>query len=384
MRTIKELQQRLDVKNDFDDRYNLSEDNKVHLLYVSPKFNATGYYRMIAPALEFNKSVTHKAIVTSIETNDFSKKFDGYVNQLDERLIAWADYIIFPFITSDIKYLLQAIQTLNPQVQLVMDLDRNYFATMQSDIPREKMTGIKLQKLQFNLGLMDLVTVPNKSFVRFLQRMLDDRLEDSSVMVHHIPSLVSRLAYEEMPPLLKNDTNKIRIGLIKPSEEELLSLKEVLVEIISSFKEVVQIVCLGIPHYSEEGDLLLKEIGVELHDTVGFSDYFQKLNELKLDFALLPAKEALYTKHQNNQLFLELSVFGIPTITSIDHSAKPLLKEGETGFLASINPEWTEALELLIKDSSLKEQLGKNALKTVWRLHGFNASQLERMTDIFI
>ena len=260
MRTIKELQARLNPKNSFDQRYNIEADDKIHLLYVSPKFNATGFYRMIAPALEINKTDTHKAIITSIETNDFSRKLSDFVNQLDERLIAWADYIIFPSLFSDVTYLMQAIKTLNPSVQLVMDLDKNYFAVPVSIPLSRKLTNEKLKRLENNLGLMDIVTVANEAFQKFLQRFIDDRLENAHTFAQYLPSLVSRYGYEEMPPLTRNTSEKLRVGLIKPNEEDLLSLKEVLFKMRKTFGEKIQFVCLGKPHSSLEGDLLLKEI----------------------------------------------------------------------------------------------------------------------------
>ena len=208
MRTIKELQQRLDFQYSFDSRYDIEQDDKIHLLYVSPKLNATGYYRMIAPALEINKTDTHKAIITSIETNDFSKKLSDFVNQLDERLIVWADYIIFPSLFSDVNYLIKAINTLNPSVQLVMDVDRNYFAVPLSIPLSQKLTEEKLKCFQSNLGLMDIVTVSNEAFQKFLQRFIDDRLENKNTFVQFIPSLVSRFGYEEMQHLLRKSTDK--------------------------------------------------------------------------------------------------------------------------------------------------------------------------------
>ncbi|WP_339625404.1 glycosyl transferase family 2 [uncultured Winogradskyella sp.] len=384
MRTIKELQLRLYPKNSFNERYDIEQDDKIHLLYVSPMLNATGYYRMIIPALEINKTDTHKAIITSIETNDFSRKLSDFVNQLDERLIAWADYIIFPPLFSDVSYLMQAIKTLNPSIQLVMDLDRNYFAIPVSIPLSRKLTTEKLKSLENNLGLMDIVTVANEAFQKFLQRFIDDRLEKANTFVQFLPSLVSRFGYEEMPPLIRNNSEKLRIGLIKPSEEDSLSLKEVLLKINSSFKKEIEFVCLGKPHSSKEVDLLLKEIDCELHDSVSFLDYFEKLNSLQLDLVLLPAKEGLYNRHQNSQLFLELSVFGIPVIASIYHPAKLLLKEGETGLLASEVPEWIENIGLLIKDVKSKERLGRNALKWSWRFQSYNAKNIELLTQIFI
>ena len=384
MRTIKELQARLNPKNSFDQRYNIEADDKIHLLYVSPKLNATGYYRMITPALEINKTDTHKAIITSIETNDFSRKFSDFVNQLDERLITWADYIIFPALFSDVTYLMQAIKTLNPSVQLVMDLDRNYFAIPVSIPLSRKLTNDKLKCLENNLGLMDIVTVANEAFQKFLQRFIDDRLENANTFVQYLPSLVSRYGYEEMPPLTRNTSEKLRVGLIKPNEEDLLSLKEVLFKMRKTFGEKIQFVCLGKPHSSLEGDLILKEIDCEIHDSVSFLDYFEKLNSLQLDVVLLPAKEGLFTRNQNNQLLLELSVFGIPIVASIYHPTSKLISDGENGFVASEVPEWLDIINLQIKDKTLINRIGKNAIKSVWIKDSWTQKKLNYSQEAFI
>ena len=384
MRTIKELQARLNPKNSFDQRYNIEADDKIHLLYVSPKFNATGFYRMIAPALEINKTDTHKAIITSIETNDFSRKLSDFVNQLDERLIAWADYIIFPSLFSDVTYLMQAIKTLNPSVQLVMDLDKNYFAVPVSIPLSRKLTNEKLKRLENNLGLMDIVTVANEAFQKFLQRFIDDRLENAHTFAQYLPSLVSRYGYEEMPPLTRNTSEKLRVGLIKPNEEDLLSLKEVLFKMRKTFGEKIQFVCLGKPHSSLEGDLLLKEIDCEIHDSVSFLDYFEKLNSLQLDVVLLPAKEGLFTRNQNNQLLLELSVFGIPIVASIYHPTSKLISDGENGFVASEVSEWLDIINLQIKDKTLINRIGKNAIKSVWIKDSWTQKKLSYSQEAFI
>jgi glycosyltransferase involved in cell wall biosynthesis len=384
MRTIKELQVRLNPKNSFDQRHNIEADDKIHLLYVSPKLNATGYYRMITPALEINKTDTHKAIITSIETNDFSRKLSDFVNQLDERLINWADYIIFPSLFSDVTYLMQAIKTLNPSVQLVMDLDKNYFAVPVSIPLSRKLTNEKLKRLENNLGLMDIVTVAIEAFQKFLQRFIDDRLENAHTFVQYLPSLVSRYGYEEMPPLTRNTSEKLRVGFIKPNEEDLLSLKEVLFKMRKTFGEKIQFVCLGKPHSSLEGDLILKEIDCEIHDSVSFLDYFEKLNSLQLDVVLLPAKEGLFTRNQNNQLLLELSVFGIPIVASIYHPTSKLISDGENGFVASEVPEWLDIINHQIKDKTLINRIGKNAIKSVWIKDSWTQKKLSYSQEAFI
>lgn len=384
MRTIKELQARLNPKNSFDQRYNIEADDKIHLLYVSPKLNATGYYRMITPALEINKTDTHKAIITSIEANDFSRKLSDFVNQLDDCLIAWADYIIFPSLFSDVTYLMQAIKTLNPSVQLVMDLDKNYFAVPVSIPLSRKLTNHKLKCLENNLGLMDILTVANEAFKKFLQRFINDRLENAHTFVQYLPSLVSRYGYEEMPPLSKNASKKLRIGLVKTSEEDLLSLEKVLFEMKKTFDDKIEFIYFGKPHSVWEVEKLFEEYQVETHPTVSFLDYFEKLNSLKLDVVLLPAIESLFNRHQNRQLFMELSVFGIPVVASIHHPAKAFIKDGETGFIAGEVPEWIENLKLLVNDIRTRENLSRNALKYGWEHLSYSTKKNEFLIKEFI
>ena len=283
-----------------------------------------------------------------------------------------------------LAYLMQAIKTLNPSVQLVMDLDRNYFAVPVSIPLSRKLTNDKLKCLENNLGLMDIVTVANEAFQKFLQRFIDDRLENAHTFVQYLPSLVSRYGYEEMPPLTRNTSEKLRVGLIKPNEEDLLSLKEVLFKMRKTFGEKIQFVCLGKPHSSLEGDLLLKEIDCEIHDSVSFLDYFEKLNSLQLDVVLLPAKEGLFTRHQNNQLLLELSVFGIPVVASIYHPTSKLISDGENGFVASEVPEWLDIINLQIKDKTLINRIGKNAIKSVWIKDSWTQKKLSYSQEAFI
>jgi glycosyltransferase involved in cell wall biosynthesis len=151
-----------------------------------------------------------------------------------------------------------------------------------------------------------------------------------------------------------------------------------------NFKDNIKVVYFGRPDSSKEVVKLLKEIGGEIHTTTSFLNYFEKLNTLRLDIVLLPAKEGLYSRHQNTQLFLELSVFGIPVITSIYHSAKRLIEEGETGFVASETFEWVDLIQSFLDDDSALKRISKAALKSVWRHHSYNSKTLESLTEIFI
>jgi len=378
MRTITELQKRLNSDTTFEERFNLEADDKVHILYVHPKLNATGYYRMLVPGIELNKTTTHKALFTGIDNYSFSSQFEENINQLNTALIQWADYIIFPTVISDLDYILKVIRELNPQVQLVMDMSKNYFESISDEYLKWKLSDIKLEQLQINLEQMDIVTTPTDSFAHFLQ----DRLEDTLAI--NTPSLISRIGYEEMPPINKNTKDAVRIGISISNDENLLFIKEVLIKSKLFFKDKIQFVFIGKPLLSKEGELLLKEVGAEINKRLSFITYFEFLNDLSLDFVLLSAKEHAFNAFQMETLFLEFSAFGIPIITPNTHLANDFVKNEKTGLIVSNNNEWNSAIELLIRDASYRELLGANALKTVWKYHSYSEENIKEFTELFI
>lgn len=384
MKTVKALKQHLAASQHFKARYDTSPDDKVHLLYVSPTLNATGYYRMIAPALEINTTATHKAIITSIETHDFREQLSNDESPLEERLIAWADYIIFPVVFSDMSYLILAIKTLNPKVQLVMDIDKNYFVIPHTQPLSRKLKQDHHNALQTNMNAMDVLLTATLPLKHYLQKRINTHDPEADTLVAHSPSLVSRLAYEDIQPLAYNTTAVLRIGLIKPTEDELHLLKDILRHISSTLKGKIQWVYLGKPPESSDAMTLLKTYEFEMHKTVAFTDYFAKLAALKLDMVLLPANDSLYTRHATAQLFLELSVYGIPVVSSIYHAASAHIEDGVNGFIAHTPPEWTQAITMFITSKTLRSVLRKHTIKTIWKHYSFNSSTIETLAQIFI
>lgn len=379
MKKIIELKQKLKSGLNFKHKYDLTNDDKIHLLYVCPRFDAKGYYRMIAQAMEINNTETHKSLITNIDNSNF-ESMSELTTILDERLLYWADFIIFPPIFSDITYLLKALHAYNPTLQIVFNVDQNYFALNELSYGNSKIPISKLQSLEHNLAEADRLLVGNLQFKNFLQRFITLRHPSTNVRVDYIPNLISKIGYEEMPKIQKNTSEKFRVGLIKPTFEDLNFVKNLLAKLEPKLKSNIQLVCLG---NSVNFDLI-KQIGlqdIELHKTVSFKDYFEKLNALKLDTVLLYGKDSTYNKHHHSYLFLELSAFGIPTITSIYHPAKKYIEDGVNGIVAAEEPEWIQALDLLINVDGIRDEIGNKAIKAVWKYFSYTRKQLLELTE---
>lgn len=380
MKKIIQLKQKLKSSQQFKQKYDLTNDDKIHLLYVCPRFDAKGYYRMITQAMEINTTDTHKSIITNIDNSNF-ESMSELTTILDERLLYWADFIIFPPIFSDITYLLKALQAYNPTLQIVFNVDQNYFALNELSYGNSEIPNSKLKNLQHNLAEADRLLVGNLKFKNFLYRYITTRHPNTNVRVDYIPNLISKIGYEEMPKIQENTSDKFRVGLIKPTFEDLNFVKQLFIKLEPKLKNKIQLVCLGNQVTFE----VIKQIGlqdiIELHKTVSFKDFFEKLNTLKLDTVLLYGKDSIYNKHHHSYLFLELSVFGIPTITSIHHPAKKYIEDGKNGILAAEEPEWVKVLDLLINVDGIKEEIGNRAIKIVWKHFSYTKKQLLEITE---
>lgn len=371
MNTILELQKILNTPNHLK-HHNLEPDDKVHLLYVSPKLNATGYYRAIAPALELNKTKTHKAIITSIDQNDFAKRFDAHLHHLDEFLIKWADYIIFPSTMSDLRYLIKALEIINPHVQLIMDVDKDYFN--MKDTP--KLTASYLEQFESNLLEMDGVTVANERLCHTLKKQMEP--QKIKPMIWYVPTLVSSFAYENIGNLAEKETNTIRIGFIKPDDEELIAIKALLLKINDSNK-TIQWVYFGNVKSSKKITECLNDLNIEFHNTVQFIDYFKTLDTLKLDLVLIPkTNELVYER-----LKLELSVFKIPVLFLGNYNPEQSIQSKKSDLEMSFENKLAMVTEL-IENESLRLELGRIALKKIWKSKGYNRKNKAVFSTIFI
>ena len=162
MKTLKELYSRLNTAKDFKELYPHyeMEDNKVHVLFLSPCMNETGYYRMILPALELNRTDTHAAIIGHIHKWDFNKMFDDYDSPVDFRLVKWADYVVIPAMFTDISYIIKSMREINDDIEFVMDLDINYHELPEYHPDYKKLRPELKEMMISNLLKVDILQLP--------------------------------------------------------------------------------------------------------------------------------------------------------------------------------------------------------------------------------
>ncbi len=387
MKQIKALVETLNKKK-FEDKYPQydPDDDKVHLLYVSPQLTSTGYYRAIAPALELNLTDTHAAIVSDIRMCDFNKRFVYEPSPQDERLILWAHYIVLPAMFSTVEYIMQVLKSVNDEVQFVMDLDKNYHQMPGTHPVHTKLSKTMRHQLLENLSKMDIVTGVSEGLLAYYECLLTKYCSEAIVFLDCVPSMVSDFGYDQVKPVHKAGDKPIKIGLVGNSSaaQDILSILDTLIHTKEKYGAEVEIILFGWDG-KLDGEDQLEGLEFTTIKSVGFLNYFDRLNGLALDFALLPLTDIPYNTQGGSPVnYLEMVVAGIPVVASGLEPYRSIIKHGETGLLAHNHDTWLSAIDTLVSDEAYRSRLAQSARKAVWRKHGYTTAAIQHYQQLFI
>lgn len=396
MKNVQELYERLHLPENkgnvelksFEERYPeyQENDNKIHILYVSPCINGTGFYRMILPMLELNKTSSHRAIITGLHKWNFSKQFEDYDNPIDKRLIRWANYIVFPSMYMDAEETFNLFRSIHSEVQLVMDMDMNIHRYPKAHPNYTKITQQLKRNFLKNMGQVDLITGVSEELLHFYTDLYDKYSSGEQIYMEYFPNLISNFGFQKITSIRQNDTKKIRIGIIGNvgNHLDIMTIKDVLVEIQEKYKDKVKLMFFGWNGKSFTGDEPLKGLEFTFIPSVNFVDYYTKLNSLLLDFALLPmAKSSFNSCGKSFIKYTELAAFAVPCIASKIPPYIHAIEHEENGILASTTEEWVTAIEKLIEDKEFRHALGRAALKNAWRNFSYTTKNINRLKEFF-
>ena len=202
------------------------------------------------------------------------------------------------------------------------------------------------------------------------------KLNDNVVV---LPNCVDPFYFDEP---LKNEDGKVRIGIV--GSLAVTADLEKCKPIIEHFKdrEDVTIVLYSLPQaesdtitrelYSEEYKWLdtLKEYkNVEWQPFTDFQVYYETLNGLKLDIAIIPRDDNYFNRCKSNLKFLEMSMLEIPTIAQgFEDGQSPYerdIEDREHMIIVKNDEDWIPEIEKLISDSEKRATMGKSAKEYV-------------------
>lgn len=176
---------------------------------------------------------------------------------------------------------------------------------------------------------------------------------------------------------LRNETDVVRIGIT--GSVGLTADLDVLEPIIRHYENDprVRIVFFSLTKNPEK---MVKEIYTDEYKTldsmnvewVGLApthEYYQTLNECRLDMQIIPRKDTYFNRCKSNIKFLESSMFEIPVIAQAFPDGKSPYQgvDSEYMLLATDTASWIEQIEKLIVDKELRREMGRKAREYVER-----------------
>lgn len=107
---------------------------------------------------------------------------------------------------------------------------------------------------------------------------------------------------------------------------------------------------------------------IEWHPWVQYVAYPYKLVTLNLDIGLCPLVDNEFNRNKSAIKYFEYSAIKIPTIASNIPPYASVITNEKDGLLIP-DDNWFDAVERLIKDKELRDNLAKNALENVYQNH---------------
>ncbi len=359
----------------------------VHLLFVSPFVNSNGYYRMLLPYLELGATKEYETRVTSVRKWDFTKTYTITEDSFKEEDIQWADYIIFSMLIENYTYVFQALKVINPEVLLVMDIERQIHNIPKAHADYTEFPKEKQEQLLKNILFMDIITTPIQHLCQIYRDWLFwDPKVTKEIEVYCIPSLLSKIGYETLVPVSKPKDGVVRIGMVGSvrSVADFRFFLPVFKNIKETYKDKVEIIIFGWDGKNPSGYKPLKEVPITFYKSVHFLKYYQKLADMHLDVMLIPMRSMYYYHYASTIKYIEAAALGIPVIALRCSSYAQIIENDTNGILAWRAPEWEEKLRLLIDSPEYRQKLGENAKKSVWKKHAYTEKNLHIFRQIFI
>jgi O-antigen biosynthesis protein len=111
--------------------------------------------------------------------------------------------------------------------------------------------------------------------------------------------------------------------------------------------------------------------------------YFDKLNQLEPDIAIIPLQDCQFNYSKSNLKWLEMTMAGAATIAT-DLPPYQSIRHNETGLLVKSSDDWYNALVELIDNKDLRLKIADNAKQQVTEEFSWQCSKKKLWEDFFL
>jgi glycosyltransferase involved in cell wall biosynthesis len=174
--------------------------------------------------------------------------------------------------------------------------------------------------------------------------------------IYYLPTVVDLSQYTKIPKQTDKSIVVGWIGTHSTFEAYLLPVLDIISSICVKNNAEFHVIC-SLSVQKTIGDLPVVFREWSLENEIKF------LNEF--DIGIMPLEDNEFTRGKCAFKLIEYGAMGIPSIGSNIGANSTVIEHGTNGFLVNTETEWTLFLEQLIKDSVLRDKMGKAAFLRV-------------------
>lgn len=193
-----------------------------NILFVSPQLSGKHLYKTLLPYF-LMRSEEISTAVTSLKRFDYQKQLLGYEIDLNNAMIQWADFIVFPFTTQPlVEEIYKSIRLNKPEIKIVYSVDFNFYELSKnhpySDIFQEEMV---VSDVEDNMFFADFVLTGNIELSKYLLEKFKKLIEGKYKDVESVMGIATMPTMIDTEIVLKNIDYEIQksVPIANPSTE---------------------------------------------------------------------------------------------------------------------------------------------------------------------
>tara|TARA_B100000674_G_C37972932_1_gene977837 strand:+ start:3158 stop:4408 length:1251 start_codon:yes stop_codon:yes gene_type:complete len=362
--------------------------NKKAITYLYTKYNRESIYTVFNNWYVLNMlSDKYKVFLANIE--DCNKlHFDEQEIKVSKNYFLTSDYLVFPFLTIDLKPVIDEIilnfnQSITngdiqprkrPEIVYLVDFDFMNINQNKKNYLHYKSEKVKNQIIQ-NCRNVDRVILKNENLFNNLLKEIMPKIKGGNTNYSYNSSYLNTNLIENIDAvkIVKKPDQALRIGILvsKYNQKDLKSISKTLKEFQEKNKFKIKFIAYG----DEKANLKLNLSGVdyEFQPSGNLEIYYNELVNLQLNAIIIPANKNNWNRDNYDiERVFELMAIGVPCIVSDIEPIKNYLVDEKTGFLYKSKEHLKRILTLISEmpfeenESNLLEQISLNAKNYVY------------------
>jgi len=391
-------------KEILDEEYFQNQFKEIHwnknILFINPQLNGRHFYKYLMPYLCMYEYDAWATAVTGIDRYKPNKEYETIKVPLNSMQILWADYIVFPFTFDDLSESYNNLRKINPNVNIVFNVDFNYYELSKNhplfkDFEEKKA----IENIENNIFYSDLTLTTNVKLTDVILEKFKElsttkfKDKESYVSIGTFPLFIdSEIMLENLEldnvKLPIEEQNKVRVGIIATNYtwEDIHSYKEQLQKVQDELGDKVKFYVFGFDgiDYQTKKNCFPENFKFEYVKPATIVHYLKQLKNLRLDVLFIPLRKNNFNEtSENYNKFLEAGLLNIPTMVYDIFPYNQVVKNGDNGVLLSKKDDLIERLKFFSENKPELSRMGSNANQFVLNNFSINEQIVSIIDDIY-